>query len=146
MPEARVAGRQTAICRRFARARAQVQHVIGGGDGVGIVLHHQDGVAQIAQAPQNLDEAVGIARMEADGGLIQHVESAHQMRAQRCGQLDALGLAAGKRRGQPVEREVFQADLIEKAQPLARLFENFVGDGGLLRSQGQGIEETPAPR
>ena len=34
----------------FARARPQIDHVIGGCHGVGIVLDDQDGVAQIAQS------------------------------------------------------------------------------------------------
>ncbi len=33
----------------LAGARAEIEHVIGGGDRVRIVLDHQDGVAQVAQ-------------------------------------------------------------------------------------------------
>ena len=105
---------------------------------IGIVLDDQQGVAQIAQALQNFDQAVRVARMQADGRLVEHVERADQMRAQRSGQLDALRFAAGKRGSEPVEREVVEADFVEKTQPLLNFFEHFVGDGGLRRRSAAG--------
>ena len=123
----------------FARAGAEIEHVIGGQDRVRIVLHHQQRVAQIAQALQNFNQAVRVARMQADGRLIQHVQRAHQMRAQRRGQLDALRFAAGKRGGQPVERQIIEAHFVEETQALLDFFQNFFGDRGFARRSAASV-------
>src|SRR5690606_38031544 len=46
-----------------ARAGAQVDHVIGGGDHLGVVLHHQHGVALVAQPAQKLVHAPDVVGM-----------------------------------------------------------------------------------
>src|SRR5271154_950792 len=80
--------------------------------------------------------------MQADRWLVEHVERAHKMRAQRRSQLDALRLAAGKRGGQPVEGQIVEADLIQELQPRADLFEDFVGDFGLRFGEVQRGEKN----
>ncbi len=129
------------VAAEFAGARAEIENVVGGGNDVGIVLDDQDGVAEIAQALEDFDEAMRVARVQADGRLVEHVERADQMRAERGGQLNALRFAAGKRGGQPIEREVVEADFVEKAQALADFFQDFVGDGGALRAERELGEE-----
>ena len=129
----------------FARSRTQIDHVIGGGNRVRIVLHDQHGIAQVAQAFQDFDQPVRVARMQADRRLIEHVERADQMRAERSRQLDALRFAAGKRRGQPVKRQIIEAYFIEEAQALPNFFQDFVGDGGLGRRSVPGCRRTAAP-
>ena len=120
------------LAAEFAGAGAEVDHVVGGGDGVGIVFDDEDGVAEIAQALEDFDEALGVARVQADGRLVEHVERADEMRAERRGELDALRFAAGERGGEAVEREVVEADFVEESQARADFFEDFVGDVGLL--------------
>ena len=83
----------------LARARPQIQQVIGGAHHFRIVLHHHDGVAQLAQFLEDADQPPGVAAMQADRRLIEHVAGAHQARAQAGGELDALRFAAGKGRG-----------------------------------------------
>src|ERR1019366_7843157 len=78
----------------LARAGTQVHDVVGGAHHIGIVLHHHDGVAQLAQFLQDADEAPRVAAVQPDGWLVQHVAGAHQARAQRGGQLTPLRLAA----------------------------------------------------
>ena len=109
----------------FAGARTEIENVVGRENRIGIVFDDQQGVAQIAQTLQDLNQAVGVARMKADGRLIQHVKRAHQMRAERCGELNALRFAAGKRRGKPVEREVIEPDLVQKSQAAAEFLPGF---------------------
>ena len=123
------------LAAELSGAGTEVENIIGCGDGVGVVLDHQDRVAQIAQALEDFDEPVRVARMQADGRLVENVERADQMRAERRGELNALGLAAGERGGQAVERKIIEADFIEEAQPLADFFENPVGDGSLLGAE-----------
>jgi hypothetical protein len=105
----------------FARAGAKVEQVVGGAENVGVVLDDDDGVAQVAQLFQNANQAHGVAGVQADGRLVEDVERAHQLRTKRGGQLNALRLAAGERGGKAVESEVFQADRVEKVEPLANL-------------------------
>ena len=116
------------VAAEFARAGAQVEQVVGGADDGGVVLDDKDGVAEIAQGVEDADELGGIARMEADGGFVQHVECADKARAERCGELDALRFSAGERGGEAVEGEVFEADFHEEVNALANLFEDFAGD------------------
>ncbi len=95
----------------LAGARTEVENAVASAHDIRIVLDDQDGVAEVAQILEYLDEAVCVAGMQSDGRLVQHVEGADQPRPERRGQLDALRLAAGKGRGQAVERQVLQADL-----------------------------------
>ncbi len=78
---------------QFAREWAHVDDVVGGADGVGIVLDHQHGVAQIAKLHQGLQQARVVPLVEADGGFVENVEHALQAAADLGGQADALGLA-----------------------------------------------------
>ena len=79
------------------RPGPEVDHVIGGAHQGGIVLHHQHGVALVAQRAQDADEALGIPGMQPDRGLVEHVEGAPQSRAHGGGEGDALGLAPRQR-------------------------------------------------
>src|SRR5204862_5153439 len=63
------------------------------------------------------------------------VEHADQPAADLPGQADALGLAAGQRRGGAVECQVVQADVEEEADPAADLFQDLGGDGAPGRVQ-----------
>ena len=109
------------LAAKLARAGAEIEQMIGGAQNVRIVLDDENGVAQVAQLFQDVNQPGRVARVQADGRLVEHVKRAHQPRAERGGQLNALRLAAGERGGQPVEGEVLQAHRIEKLQPLAHL-------------------------
>ncbi len=75
----------------FAAARAEIDHIIRGQDHLQVVLDDQDGVAQVAQAAQHVDQAAGIAMVQPDGRLIEHVQHAAQPRAEQRCQAQALG-------------------------------------------------------
>ena len=85
-------------------AGAQVDHVIGGADGVFVVLHHQDGVAQVAQLLQLPQQPFVVARMQADARLVKDVQHADQAAADLPRQADTLRLAARQRRCGAVQR------------------------------------------
>ena len=57
-----------------ASARAKVNHVIGAANGFLVMLHHQNGVAQVAQFLQRFQQASIVAMMQADGRFIEHVQ------------------------------------------------------------------------
>ena len=60
----------------LACARPHVHHVVGGADHVFVVFNHNHGVVQIAQVFERADQAVVVALMQTDGGLVQHVHHA----------------------------------------------------------------------
>ena len=105
----------------LAGARADVDEVVGGAHRLLVVLDHDHGVAEVAQALERGDQLRVVALVQADGGLVEDVEDADQRGADLRGQADALGLAAGQRRGGAVEREVADAHVVQEAQPLGDL-------------------------
>ncbi|CCJ90065.1 hypothetical protein BN132_1993 [Cronobacter turicensis 564] len=124
-----------------ASARADVDYVVGGADGVFIVLHHNYGVAEITQVNQRAEQAFVIALMQTDGRLIQHVHHAHQARANLACQTDTLRLAARKRFRRTGERQVVQTDVHQEFQAIANLFQHLFGDFGALAGELHVIEE-----
>ena len=117
--------RQTAPGRRSRRRRAQIENVIGGLHHGRIVLDDENGVALVAQFLEDADEPTGVAAVQADGRLVEHIERADQLRAERGRQLDALRLAARERRGEPFEREVFEPHVFQIGEPLPDLLQEF---------------------
>ena len=87
----------------------EIDEPVGRAHRVLVVLDDDHGVAQVAQPLQGGDQAVVVARVQADRRLVEDVEHADQPAADLAGQADALGLAAGERRRRAVERQVVQA-------------------------------------
>ena len=111
-----------------ARAGAEVNDVIRLPDGVGVVLDHEHGVAEVAQALERGQQAVVVALVQADARLVQNVEHADEPRADLRGQPDALRLAAAQRAALAVEREIAEADVFQKAEPRADFLDDLMRD------------------
>ncbi len=79
-----------------AGAGADVDHFVGGADGVLVVLDHDHGVAEVAQPAQRLEQPRVVALVQADRRLVEHVEHAGEAGADLRGEPDALALAAGQ--------------------------------------------------
>jgi len=62
-------------------------------NGVLIVFDHDQGVAFRAQPVQGLEQRDIVARMQPDGGLVQHVANALQVRSELRSEANALGFA-----------------------------------------------------
>ena len=71
---------------------AEVDHVICGDDHFQVVFDDEDGVAKIAQAAQDVDQAAGVAMVQPDGRLVENVKNAAQPRAEQRSQTQTLGL------------------------------------------------------
>ena len=133
----------------LARAGTEVEDVVGLTDGVFVVLDDEHGVAQVAQVFECGDESLVVALVQADRGLVEHVEHAAKPRADLRGEADTLALAAGERRRRAVEREVVEADAVAPgevhgARPVECAFErerSEVGDGTRLTRDGHGDGE-----
>ena len=65
---------------------ADVDQVVGGADGGLVVLDHDQGVAEVAQPDQGLDQPVVVALVQPDGGLVEHVQHPGQAGADLGGQ------------------------------------------------------------
>ena len=105
----RAACRQRPDCAAQAPgAGPEIDDVVGALDGLGIVLHHQHGVAEIAQAGERIEQPVVIARMQSDGRLVQHIQHAAKLRADLRGQADALRFAARERGGGARQAQVIR--------------------------------------
>ena len=118
-----------------AGAGADVDHVVGGEDRVLVVLDHDHRVADVAQVLERLQQAGVVALVQADGGLVQHVEHAGQARADLRGEPDALALAARQRAGRARQREIVEPDVDQELQPLADLLQDAGGDLVLLLAE-----------
>ena len=125
-----------------ARARADVHDVVRLAHGVLIVLDDDDGVADVAQVLEGPQQAVVVALVQADGGLVQDVEHAHERGADLRGQADALGLAAGERARRARKGQVFQAHVAQEAQAVVDLLEDLARDALLLLGEGELGEEA----
>ena len=64
-----------------AGAGAEVDHVVGAADRLLVVLDHDDGVADVAQADERLEQALVVARVQADRGLVEDVDDAGELGA-----------------------------------------------------------------
>ena len=107
------------------------------------MLDHEHGVAEVAQVAERAEQARIVALVQADGGLVEHVENAGEPRADLRGEADALALAAGERAGGAGEGEVFQPDIDQELQPLVDLLQDAPGDLALLR--GERVVERREP-
>jgi hypothetical protein len=124
------------------RTGAEVHHVIGGAHQHRLVLHHHQRVPAPGQLFQDRDQLVGVARVEADGGLVQHVERVRERRAERVRQLDALRLAARQRARQAVEREVVQVHALEESKARFELGQHRARDLALARVELEPAQEA----
>ena len=129
-------------------AGAEIDHVVRALDGLLVVLDDEHRVAQVAQARQRVEQALVVARMQADGRLVENIQNAAQPRADLRGQADALGFAAGERGRGTVEAQVVQPDFGEELKTVADLLDEARGDLPLAFGErpGGGRIECPGNR
>ena len=112
------------VAAMHAGAGADVDHIVGDADGVLVVLDHDHGVAEVAQPLQRVEQPRIVALVQADRGLVEHIEHAGQAGADLRGEPDALALAAGQRAGGARQRQIIEADIDQEFQPLADFLED----------------------
>jgi hypothetical protein len=115
--------------------------VIGGENGVAVVLDDDHRVAEVAQALEDTDQTRVVARMQPDRRLVEHVEHADQARADLGREPEALPFPARQRECRAVERQVAEPDFGEKAQPGDDLCEQPSRHLALVPRQGDLAEE-----
>ncbi len=112
----------------FSGSGAEVEDVVGMADGVFVVFDDEDGVAEVAEVFEGVDEALVVSLMEADGGFVEDVEDSAEAGADLRGEADALAFAAGQGGGGAVEGEIAEAYGVEKFEALDDLALEAVGD------------------
>ena len=100
------------------------------------MLHHQHGVAQVAQVPQGREQPLVVPVVQPDRGLVQDVEHAHEPAADLRGEPDPLRLTSRERRRRTAEGEVFQAHVLKEPQAIVHLLED--------RPRDVAVEARPA--
>ena len=118
-----------------AGAGAHVDDMVGGADGVFVMLDHQHGVAEGFQALEGFEEAVVVLLVEADRGFVEDVEDAAEAAADLGGEADALAFAAGQGARRAVEVEIVEPDVVEEAEALVDLLQDRAGDFLVLGGQ-----------
>ena len=106
------------------RARAEIYDVVGGSNGFFIVLDYDDRVAEIPEAGERAQQALVVPGMQADRGLVQYVEDAHEPTADLSSQTNPLRLSARKRRGRAPQCEIAKTYVHEETESIRDLLEN----------------------
>ena len=114
-----------------ARARADVDHEVRGGDRLLIVLDHDHGITEIAEAAEGGDQLGIIPLMKSDARLVEDVHYPRECRADLGRKADPLCLASREGTCLAGKREVFKTDAVEKVEARADLFEYLVRDNGV---------------
>ena len=68
-----------------AGSRTEIDNGVGGPDGLFVMFHDDDGIAAVAQLGQRLDQNMVVPGMQADGGFIQNIADAGQIRSKLSG-------------------------------------------------------------
>ena len=106
---------------------ADFDDMVGRADHGFVVLDDDHGVAGVRQRPDDADQAVDVARVQADAGLVEHKEGVDQRSAEARGEVDAFDFASAQRARGAVEGEIAEADLLQVAQ---------AGDDGIIGEVG----------
>ena len=107
----------------LARTGAHVDHAVGGHHHRRVVLDHHQRVAGIAQALHGYDDAVHIARVQANARLIQHEQRVDQRGAQGRGQVNALHFAATQGSALAIQGEIANAHIAQVFEAVADFVE-----------------------
>ena len=70
---------------------------------------------------ERVEQFLIVARMKPDRRFVEHIKHAAQLRADLCRETNALAFAARERCRRAIEREITQADRLQKAQTVLDL-------------------------
>ena len=114
-----------------ARAWAEFENIFGGANDGFVMFDNEDGIASSAEFAEEIEEATGVAGVEADTGFIEDEERAGEASPETVGEVDALEFPAGKSAGGAVEGEVAEAHADQIAEAVTNIGERGL-DGGIF--------------
>ena len=126
----------------LAGPRTDVNQMGGGLDGRAVVLDDDDGVAQVAQPDQGLDQALVVALVQTDRRLVEHVQAPDEAGSDLGREADALSLSTREGGRRTVQRQIVQPDVEQESQPDTDLLEHPLGDDRLAPVQLEAAEEA----
>ena len=123
---------------------AELDDPVGGVDDLDLVLDHHHRVAVGGQHLDGRAQPLDVARVQADRRLVEHVEHAGCVGADRRGQLEALPFPGRQRAPGPVELQVAEAQLEQRVEHLQALLHQAVRHAReFLRGQpGHALDEA----
>ena len=124
-----------------ARAGADVDEVVRRAHRVLVVLDDDERVAEVAQTLERCKQLVVIPLVQPDGRLVEDIQHPHEAAADLRRQADALALAARERRARACERQIVEADRLQKAKAVFDLLQNALGNTHLLLREREPIDE-----
>ena len=124
------------------RAGTEIDDVLGAANRLLVVLDDDDRVALRHELLDRVEQQRVVARVQADRRLVEDVADAAQIRAELRGEPDALRFAARQRRRRAIERQITQADEIEKTEPADELRHDVARDLAFARPSFSFLNET----
>ena len=112
-----------------ARARSHVYHVVGAGDHVEVVLDQHHRVAPREQVANRPHQAICVARVQAEGRLVENVRDAAEPPAELRRQPSALEFSIGEGPRGSVDRDVLEASAHQISEPPEHLGPKRAGHG-----------------
>ena len=104
------------------------------------MLDDDNGIAQVTKFLEDFQQAVGVALMESDTGLVKDIKATHKRGTQRGGQVDALTLATRQRVRHAVQREIAKPHIEHELQARSNLGEQATTNLLFLFGQLQVVE------
>ena len=92
------------------------------------------------------EQAVVVARVQADGRFVQYVEHAAKPRTDLRGEANALCFAAGERGGGAVQAEIAETNREQEVEPLGDFTQGTAGDVALPRGKSASHAVDGGPR
>ena len=110
-------------------------------DSIGVVLDHENGVAEVAQAGKGAQQAVVIPLVQANARFVEDIKDADQAGANLGGETNALSFTATQGAAFAIECEIAETDIFEEAEPGADFLDEVVSDFLLEFGELEGGEE-----
>ena len=121
----------------LSRTRSDIDDEVCRAHRVLVMLDNQNRVAQIPEAEQRFQKLVVIPLVQTDGRLVQDVGHPDQPGSDLRRKPDPLRFSAGKSCGSPSQRQIIEADIVQKPDACPDLLQNLVADLHHLRRQPQ---------
>jgi hypothetical protein len=75
-------------------AWTEIDDMVGSAHGVFVMFDDKEGVASVTKATEDAEKLLIVAWVETDGGFIEYVEYALEIRTELRGEADPLGFAS----------------------------------------------------
>ena len=102
-----------------------------------IMFHHDQGITQITQMTEGIQQFIIISLMQTDTWLIQNIGNTHQTGTDLGSQTDTLSLSAGQGCCGTGEGQIIQSHIHQKSDSCPDFFQNLTADHLLCLGQFQ---------